>query len=337
MKHYKEFIDKVVFESTYNIKLEDFDLYKNAKGINSIPTICDCCHQIFWINKQTFKKRLCYTEYYEKCFGDTWYCSSKSCTSKKKAEVCKIKMLQSEESVKKRLAFAKSRKGKSYEDQYGIDKATSVKQVIKQKRAEQPEPMLGKHHSDVSKLKMSLSKKELDSKGELNWINPITGKQCTYRARVTTKVSLWHKDETNRKSFATKVLSGQMRSWQKNKTVVNRWFDSKPIICQSTYEVAYANLLNKNKIYYDRCNFILPYKFKGVTRHYNPDIEIYRDSDCSKVTHIVEIKPKVFLEKSCEYTRKNLAKLRVLKDFCRYNNYTMVIITEVELNENKIY
>lgn len=337
MRHYKELIDKELFEQTYGIKLEDFNLYSKYKKLHSIPSKCDCCGQIFWIRKDIFKKRLCYTEYYEKCFGDIWFCMSKECTSIKKSLVCTDRMLENPESIKKRKAFSKSRRGKTIEEIYGEESAKSCREKIHNSRTGKPGPMLGRHHSEKSKLKMSLSKKELTSKGELNWTHPITNEPCTYRECINTKVSLWHKDEANRKDFARRVLEGQMRSWKDKKSVVNRWYDNEPIPCQSSYEEAYVKLLNDNKVYFDRCSFILPYKFENRTRHYSPDFEIYSDSSCTRVTHIVEVKPKIFLEKDCHYTRKNLAKLEVLKSFCGYNNYIMVIITEEQLNENKIY
>lgn len=337
MRHYKDIIDRQTFEATYSLSLDDFELYAKRNKITSIPTKCDNCGEIFWMHKAVFKKRLCYTEYYEKCFGDTWFCMKDECTSAKKSLVCVDRMLQNQDSIEKRLAASKNRRGKTYEEQYGEEKAQIVKAVIKQKRKEQSEPMLGKHHSDKAKLKMSLSKQELASKGELNWTNPITGEPCTYRDRIDLKVSLWHKDEANRKDFARRVLEGQMKSWKDKKSIIHRWYDNEPIPCQSSYEETYVKLLNDNKVYFDRCSFILPYKFENRTRHYSPDFEIYSDSSCTTVTHIVEVKPKIFLEKDCKYTKKNLAKLEVLKSFCGYNNYKMVIITEEQLNEHKIY
>lgn len=292
MKYYKQLIDKDLFEQTYNMKLDDYDLYANTKGINQIPTICDNCHQIFWINKQTFKKRLCYTESYEKCFGDTWYCNRKECTNKKKSEVCKIKMLQSEDSINKRLEASKNRRGKTYEEQYGEEKAKEIKAVIKQKRKEQPEPMKGKHHSDKAKLLMSLRKQELSS-------------TCHYLHKL---------GNASRKGY------------------VKRWYDNKDIFYQSSYEKCYIELLNKQKQYYDRCTIVLPYEIDGVIRHYNPDFSIFNDRAHLHITHIIEVKPRAFTG-----VKQVRLKLKALKDFCGYNNYKMMVITEEELNENKIY
>lgn len=327
MKHYKQLIDKDLFEQTYNVKLEDYDLYANIKGINQIPTICDNCHQIFWVDRQTFKKRLCYTEVYEKCFGDTWYCNRKECTSKKKSEVCKIKMLQSEDSINKRLEASKNRRGKTYEEQYGEEKAKEIKAVIKQKRKEQPEPMKGKHHSDKAKLLMSLRKQEIISKGELNWTNPITGEPCTYIEEVTTKAAI----------TSSKRLNIQ-RYGNSKKSYVKRWFDNELIFCQSSYEKHYAELLNINHIYYDKCNFKIPYYDGHHIRMYIPDFTLYLDDKLQHITHIVEVKPKKFLKNDGYFIQNiNILKLKALEDFCGYNNYKMMVITEDELNENKIY
>lgn len=337
MKHYKDIIDRQLFEETYGINLDDFNLYAKRNKIRDLPTRCDNCGDIFWINKTVFKKRLCYTEYYEKCFGDKWFCMKSECTSAKKALVWIKSTLENPESVKKRLEFSKSRRGKTYEEQYGAEVAKRVKAIIKQKRKEQPEPMLGKCHSDKAKLKMSLSKQELISKGELKWTNPITGEPCTYKDLVCIKASLWHKNIENRKAFAQACINGQLKHYNASCIIGYRWFDSKEVLLQSSYERRYLDILNVNKIYFDRCSFIIPYMYKNKVRHYNPDFTIFSDKDCHNITHIVEVKPKIFITENFEYSKKNLVKLRALEDFCGYNKYKMVVITEDQLNENKIY
>lgn len=337
MKYYKTIINKELFESTYNISLEEYDLY-STKGISSLPTICENCGEEFWIDVRQFKKRLNYTEHYHKCFGDTWFCTRKECQSKKKSLVCIDRMLKSETSISKRLDAAKKRRGKSYEEQYGIERATEIKSVIKEKRAKQEEPMKGKHHSDKAKLKMSLSKRELISKGELSYTNAITGEPCTFTEEIASKTSLWHKNPENRKAFATTCLDHTLKAWiSAGKSTINRWFDNKVIACQSTYEKAYAELLNANKVYYDRCEFVIPYVWDSRICHYTPDFVLYSDNTCTKVTHVVEVKSSWAFTSTCIYAQRNKEKLKVLDDFCRYNNYIKVVITEEQLHENKIY
>lgn len=292
MRHYKDIIDRAIFEDTYKISLDEFNLYSKRNSIRALPTKCDNCGDIFWINKTVFKKRLCYTEYYEKCFGDTWFCMKDECTSVKKSLVCVDRMLQNQDSIEKRLAASKNRRGKTYEEQYGEEEAKRVKAVIKQKRKGQPEPMLGKHHSDKAKLKMSLSKQEL--------IN--SHRYFNYTMKFSSKGSLL------------------------------RWFDNKQLLYQSSYEKRYIELLNSNRLYFDRCEFTIPYVLDGINRLYIPDFLIYKDFTCISIDSIIEVKPKYALG-----YKQVVLKLKALEDFCRYNNYKMVVITEDQLNENKVY
>lgn len=299
MRYYKTLIDEKAFNNLYKeqgITLDTFDLY-NEPWVQEIPSICDICGKPFVIQKAVMKKRLNRTEYYGRISNSPWTCMEKECVSKKKAQVCVDRMLTNEESIKKRLDAADKRLGMTYEEQYGKEKAEEIKAIIRQKRKEQPEPMLGKHHSDKSKLLMSLRKRE----------------QCTS------------------KTYVHKTLSGS------NKGHVLRWYDNKEIFYQSSYEKKYIELLNQNKKYFDRCNIVLPYTWDGNNRHYNPDFTIFKDKEHKSISHIVEVKPKTFTNDSTYYGEWQLVKLNALETFCRYNNYIKVLITEEELNENKIY
>lgn len=337
MKYYKQLIDKKVFEATYNIKLEDFNLYNCNKSIKLIPTCCDNCKQLFWISTYNFKRRLCFTENYQKCHGDTWYCNKQECVSLKKHFVVIKGMIQSEAKIKSDKIKSEYRKGKSLEELYGVEKATLIKNKIKNKRAIQKEPMKGKHHSDKSKLSMSLSKREIYSKNEKLWKHPITEEPCTFRELISYNSKKYYK-HYNKEEFTKKVLEGQINYWKnKEDSYEFRWFDNKKIICQSSYEQAYVKILNNKNIYFDRCNFIIPYIWEKRVRHYNPDFVIYENYLCSKIKYIIEVKPKKFLDSDFIYTYKNREKLKALKSFCDYNNYIMTIITEEELNENKAY
>ncbi len=157
----------------------------------------------------------------------------------------------------------KARKGKSFEDLYGVVKTKEIKKKMADNNPRinglLPGPRTGKPCSSEQKETARTKRhKFLTTKAlELNWVDPISGKPCNYIDYMSFKAKLyWDNLSINEKALIRKKTCKAVslpkdwnhKSWGYHtpwwRTIVEAAYDEK---YQSSYELAYYLLLDDKK------------------------------------------------------------------------------------------
>ncbi len=199
----------------------------------------------------------------------------------------------------------------------------AIGERAKERYKTQPHPMLGKHHSEESKQKISKHHIETGCFSGMN--NPMFNKHHTEEMkqkmselasreiiegkRILRNSKGFYKRGTYQSTKNTKIMHFRS-SWEKS---CMQWLDKTEIILNYEYE-----------------SIRIPYihtsgnKERGYKRHYIPDfLLIFQDGH----KELWEIKPKIY----CEKERTKL-KAQAARQYCQQNNISLYrILTEVDL------
>lgn len=294
---------------------------------SSVYLICDYCSKSYTLSINNLKKRVARLK-----LPIRHSCHSQVCVSKRKTDVAKLALPHT-------FPREISRKGKSFIDLYGEEKAVIVKQKLRDLRKSQICPRSGKTHSEEAKQKMSKSRlRYISSSPQL--LSPITKTLVSYsiyRSHVTINASNNRSAEEKdklRKNASLRYLN--FKRYSSHSRIFNvKDYYGNDVICESTYEVVYAWMLINSKVRWKKNNAItIPYihPFKGST-YYIPDFLLYKNK---KLSQIIEVKPHQFLTGVDNYSLITQAKLIALEKFCLTNNLQYKVITEIDLNDKEI-
>jgi len=246
------------------------------------------------------------------------------------------------------------RKGKSYIEQYGEEKSTEIKdknsQGVKKYIVENGHPFQGKKHKKSSKIKMSESRNAFlkgDKSKEKKYIDSETGELIDwFENNSRTKKNRWNNLSAEERELIS--LEATMRYLDRDgnyimhsKTgYIHHWLLDKDQKFESSYEEAFFNKCNDEKLFWKKNNTIyIPYihPIKKEKRFYVPDVLLFEDNNFDNITTIIEVKPNKFVENAknykSDYFEITKSKIEALKDYCNSNNYNCLIITENELGD----
>jgi hypothetical protein len=210
-------------------------------------------------------------------------------------------------------------------------------------RKDQINPMLGKHHSEETKNKISLANRNKivpeETRKKISVANK--GKKCSDECRHKLSLALkgkttWIKGKHHSNETKNKISSKMMQRIINNnginlalKNYKHGWFYSEKNHCDIYYDSSweaqsYQILEQMSEVkYYEICKFSIDYTFKDNIHKYIPDILItYQDSK----QEIIEVKPLCFIN-----DKRNQAKFIVAKEYCEQNNIDFNIWTEKQL------
>lgn len=292
---------------------------KKFKDLDEVEFQCQICGKPFMMRGRVFKRRFDSDGYFRRMI---FACQSPECLHKKKSMVGHSEAVR-EGQAKGAVVAARLKKGKTFEEMYGKEEAEKKLAKIRDARATQTgtehDPRLGKKHSDCAKKKMSASKIKLWNSEEQTYIGCIMRKPVNYREfQQQLSVAQWSAPQ-----YGTYV-TGTLINWN---TGVKERYDS-------SFELAYMEELNEKKVFWKKnTSTAIPFIDIDQQEHlYIPDIIIYKDAKCTKISRILEIKPECMVHKM----KTVQLKLQALKSYCEENNLECGIITEKQLNMNRV-
>ena len=195
-----------------------------------------------------------------------------------------------------------ARKDKSYEEIYGEEQGKVMRDVRGQQMTrQQQDPAWKEKTSDSLSKAMTGKLKSVAHKQKLSDVWDVG-----HTAEAINKMGI---------NARSKYMHGYFRS------VMNH----RDIYYQSSYELyTYICLEHDEQVQsYSRCNFKIPYLFRGEKKRHVPDIEIHYKDGSIKV---LEIKPAKFLTDP-EITAKRLAGER----YCEERGMSYEMHTEEEI------
>ena len=302
-----------------NEKDKQKDSIRSFGELEELEFRCQLCGKPFKLQGRVFKRRFDRDGYFRRA---VFACQSKECTHKKKSIVAKSAAVR-EGQARGAITASAMRKGKTFEELYGIEEAEKKLAKIRAARAAQTgtehDPRLGKKHSISAKKKMSDHKKNLWQSKDKPYISPLSGEKVTYKQlHQHIGVLQWSASKYN---F---YITGIIENWH---TGFGEKYDS-------SFERAYMEELNAKKLYWHKNTHIaIPFiDVDGQEHCYVPDILIYSDAEYKELKCILEIKPEAFIKK---FETVQL-KLKALLDYCQKENIIGGIITEKQLNMERV-
>lgn len=304
-----------------DLVVNEKDKKKNSiwdfKEQDMVEFYCQICGKPFSLKGRVFKRRFDKNGYFNNII---FACQSKECVHKKKSMVGHSKAVL-EGQKRGAIKAAALRKGKTFQELYGVEEAEKKLEKIRAARAAQTgtehDPRLCKKHSEAAKIKMRKKKIDLWNNPEKIYTSPLTGEKVEYRMfQQHMSIKKWNAPNYN---F---YVTGTVENWY---TKTKEKYDS-------SFERAYMEDLNKKKLFWHKNTFFgIPYiKNSDKKEHYYvPDIIIYTDNTFIDYAYLIEIKPEVFI-------KANLDKLNALNVYCKKYGIKSGIITEKHLNMDRV-
>jgi hypothetical protein len=288
--------------------------------------ICDFCGENFQLTHANYVKR-------NATRRRTGYshivCSGIECRKKQRQDV--IKVMHSKNAASNSWGIiGEFRRGKSYEELWGKEKADLAKKKIREARLTQPEPHLNKRNSESSKAKMSTARKKYLEK------NPeYSEKHAMYLANRYMNLS---PEEKLKFSLRGHEVANNMKRHTSHGKMLT-WY-GKEVWYESDYERMYFEMLNIQKIFWQKnTSLLVPYydsKYYCI-KHTKPDVLIYTEN-FEHLHTLVEIKPYDFLlnpkNHKSRYYQITKDKHDGLLGYCELYNLKMKFITELDLKES---
>lgn len=331
-----------------NYGLEEFPSLEEKECI----LVCPYCKQTFILRTHTFYNRL----FTKKFLKNILVCFSLECKRKLKQEVIKEQTRLGQTSAKghkpskdqirkwqetlkrngsydKIVSLCNSRKGKTFEELYGVEKAEQIRNKIKQNTPNIQIDYKGKRAREGCSFSEN-SKKQI-SESLKNFYKTEQGRLAKVKIAKRNKRAWEIKSDEEKLAIIKKELEGQQKVFEKNSHAgwgyFQAWYESTPTQpFRSSWERKYFEYLNKNKIYY-KSNKSLYIKYlhpDGTNHFYIPDVLIFEDSEFKNLKEIQEIKPFDLVDRPV-----NQAKCKAAKKLCEEKGITFRIITELELKE----
>lgn len=286
------------------------------RELEEIEFRCQLCGKPFKLQGRVFKRRFDKDGYFRRA---VFACQSKECTHKKKSIVAKSAAVR-EGQARGAITASAMRKGKTFEELYGIEEAEKKLAKIRAARAAQTgtehDPRLGKKHSISAKKKMSDRKKELLQSEEKKYSSRVSDELLTFRQYCEETLML-----TN--NLGNKYKWGEYKNW----------FFKDLETYDSSYELAFMLKAEVEKtIYKKNTKFRLEYKCNGEKHYYIPDFFIYDAKEPDKLISIIEVKA-IHIKKNEDSMQNLKAKMRALKQYCNKNGLQCSLIFEKDLGK----
>lgn len=271
--------------------------------------------------------------------------------------VTETQKMKRNKTMQKRYAdykpWSQKRKGKTYEEQFGVEQAKIIKKKISDYRTTyqigENEPHLGHKHSIQTKIKMSQRKKEfLQTEAYKNkYVNPMTEEMINYYQWRSCIIKYTWKNKTEkerakiREKVAIRFLKQDGIKKKHSKTgKIKHWLLENEQIFDSSFEEAYFKKLNDEKKFWKKNKSIyIPYIHpKDNEKHYYcPDVLLYNDNKFLNLYAIVEVKPSEFIlnpnNNEGLYYKITQVKLKELQKYCLNQKIESIIITEKDLGD----
>lgn len=303
--------------------------------------ICDYCKKSFSLEVEVLKRRLA------RDFPDL-VCQGEECRKFQRKKVIQ-KMHEINRKNGHFIKIGNKKRGKTYEEMFGEERAKEYKAIIREKRLSQECPRTGKLHSEDSKKQMSIKRLAFFARNEKKYKSPVSGKLLGFKEYFSEVLKLKYanmpqEEKVKRRLEATKRLLKFER--KSNGCVIKEvryWYDNtKHALSESSYELLYFLYLNEKKIFWKRNDEItIKYNHpKNGESFFIPDILIFSDKNLKKLKEIIEVKPIDFLEnphksETLPYTITE-AKIKGLIDYCAENKLNWDAITELDLDDDMI-